>query len=289
AENRFEEDKLRILRAIRFAGSLNFNIESETQKAVIKYIDELSEVSKERIHDELTKMITKKNAHICIDLLKKIGALKIILPELDECSGVNQPEEFHPEGDVFKHTLKLFEQANYPLNKILAYSMLFHDIGKPAVYSVTDRIRFNGHEKTGSEISENIMKRLRFSNKDIREIKYIVLNHMKFMNVKEMRKSTLKKLIYRSTFEIELELHRLDCLSSHKNLENYYFLIEKRSEFENEKKLPKPFITGYDLIDLGIQPSPVFKKILSDVYNKQLEGKIKNKEEGLNEVKGYIK
>ncbi|HPG30743.1 MAG TPA: CCA tRNA nucleotidyltransferase [bacterium] len=288
-ENRFKEDKLRIMRAIRFAGALNFTIESETKKAIIKYIDELAFVSKERIHDELTKMITKKNADISLKLLKEIGALKIILPELEECSGVKQPPEFHPEGDVFEHTLKLFENAEYPINKILAYSMLFHDVGKPAVFTISDRIRFNGHEKIGSEIAETVMKRLRFSNKDVRDIKKIVLNHMKFMNVKSMKKSTLKKIIFGNTFDNELALHKLDCLASHGNLENYYYLLEKRAAFETEKKMPVPFISGHDIINAGIQPSPVFKKILSDIYNKQLEGIIKTKEEGLDLVKEYIK
>ncbi len=288
AEERFNEDKLRILRAARFAGNLGFTIEPQTYSAAQKFIGQFQCVSFERINEELTKMFTRKNADLCLKILDEIGILKIILPEIADCKGISQPLEYHPEGDVFEHILKMFEFANYPISKILAFSILLHDVGKPLTYSQTDRIRFNGHDRKGAELAEKILKRLRFSKKEIAIIKNIIANHMKFINVPKMKSSTIQKFVLSENFDIELELHRLDCLASHQKLDTYNFLVEKRKEFEYLKKLPKPLITGKNLIDNGLKPGPIFKKILNDVYNWQLENKIEDKQRALDYLKNII-
>lgn len=282
---RFREDKLRILRAVRFSGSMDLKIENETYNALKHYKKELCSISYERINEELTKMITKKNALRCLKILDESELLKEIIPELSACKGVEQTPIHHPEGDVFVHTLKMFEFPDYPISKELAFSMILHDVGKALTQEITsEKITFYGHEKKSQELSEIILRKLRFSKKEVNEISYIVGNHMRFMHCQTMKTSTLKKLILSKTFDTELELHKFDCLASHGNIDNYEFLLKKKHEYMNQKTLPPPLINGNDLIKSGLVPSPEFKVILKKIYNMQLEGKLSTKNEAMDKV-----
>jgi len=236
ADERIAEDRLRILRAIRFACALELTIEPQTFNAIKNNIQFLNNISVERIREELTKMLTHKNANKCLELLHELSALKIILPEIADCVGVAQPPQFHPEGDVFSHILKMFELADYPISKILAFAILFHDIGKPKCMTISDRIRFHNHETVGAELAETVMQRLKFSKKDIRDISYIIRNHMKFISVPMMRENTIRKFISSPTFETELQLHYLDCVSSHNKLEIFKYLTTLISELKIDNK-----------------------------------------------------
>jgi len=285
AEDRFKEDYLRILRAIRFAANLDFTIEDKTFRSIKKLKSLIQKVSKERVRDELIKMFTRPGAGRGLDLLSESGLLKEILPEVETMKGVKQPEEFHPEGDVYTHTRLMMDQLNNP-SVILAFSTLLHDIGKPPTFSKKGkRIHFYNHCKVGGDITRSMLTGLRFSNQEIDDIILCVENHMRFADVKKMRVGKLKQLIASSTFEVELELHRIDCLASHGMLDNYNFLKEKQIEFEKEKLKPKRLISGNDLIELGMKPGPKMKKILEDVYLVQLEEKINTKEEAIQYVK----
>ncbi len=286
AEKRFTEDKLRLLRCIRFAVKLGFDIEEQTYNSVKKLSPFINQVSAERISEELKKILLSPAPARGIGLLNETGLLKEILPEVYTLHGVEQPEEFHPEGDVYKHTVLMLENMNNPSFE-LAMAVLLHDAGKPGTYEVSDRIRFSGHEKLSAELSLDVSSRLKLSKQQRDRIYSLVLNHMKFKDVKKMRESKLKRFLRMDYFDEHLELHRLDCLASHGSVENYNFCIDKIKEYKSEQQplKPKLLITGNDLIKMGLKPGPLFSKILTELENLQLEGKMESKSAAVNWVK----
>ncbi len=247
---RFQEDKLRMLRAIRFATNLDFSIDPATFKAVQEAAQEITDVSAERIRDELTKLFTGPYPGKGLTLLDESGLLVVLLPEVVKMKGVAQPPEFHPEGDVYTHTKLLLDHLRNP-SPILAFGAIFHDVGKPATFKVVDRIRFDGHDKVGERIAQRICRRLRFSNAQTDAIAELVGNHMRFKDVRQMRLSTLKKFMAMPTFEEQLKLHRVDCLASHKDLTNWQFLKKKLKELPTRELKPPPLIDRHDLLALG--------------------------------------
>lgn len=274
ARERFAEDRLRLLRAVRFAATLEFEIDADTWSALCESAPRIHEVSAERIRDELVKMFTSPARVRALDLLDASGLLFEILPEVHALHGCEQPPEFHPEGDVFIHTRIMLGLLDGEVSLPLAFSVLFHDIGKPPTFEVdpTGRIRFNTHEHVGADMTRVIMERLRFSNDEIDATEAMVRNHMVFKDVQQMRVAKLRRFLARPTIDDELELHRVDCTSSHGMLDNLDFLREKREEFANEPLIPEPLITGHDLIALGHRPGPAFKDILEFAQTLQLEG-----------------
>lgn len=284
---RFAEDRLRMLRAVRFATVLGFKIDPGTWEAVMASAASIKEISAERIREELVKIFLSPNRARGWDLLDASGLMKTILPELDDMKGCEQPPQFHPEGDVFKHTRIMLEMLPPKASLALVFSVLFHDIGKPPTALVDEegRIRFNGHDRIGAEMTEAIMERLRFSRAEIDATVEAVRQHMVFKDVPNMRVAKLKRFMARPTFEDELELHRVDCASSHAMLDNYEFLLKKKEEFTNEPIIPPPLVRGDDLIAMGLKPGPKFGEILEAVETRQLEGALKDREEALDWVK----
>ena len=288
-EARFEEDKLRLLRAVRFAANLDYEIEERTWHAVRSRASDIRVVSLERIRDELIKTFTRPGAGRGLGLLSESGLLKEILPEVEQMRGVAQPPEFHPEGDVFVHTRMLLDRLDHP-TPILAFAALLHDVGKPPTFQVREgRIRFYEHSRVGAKMSEEILRRLRFSNDEIKAIAACVDNHMKFANVQEMREGKLKRFMSTTTFSTELELHRIDCESSHGLLDNYHFLIRKGKEFEAEELRPVRLLNGEDLKQLGMKPGPEMKPLLEGAYELQLENKLRTKGEALEWAKEHLR
>ncbi|MBI4115816.1 MAG: CCA tRNA nucleotidyltransferase [Candidatus Omnitrophica bacterium] len=287
-ETRFEEDKLRLLRAVRFAANLNFTIEPKTWETVRHLTPKIHQVSAERIRDELIKTFTRSGAGRGLELLSSSGLLKEVLPEIEAMKGVEQPPEFHPEGDVFIHTRMLMERLQ-DATPVLAFAALLHDVGKPPTFQIREgRIRFYEHARVGAQMAKNILRRLRFSNDEIEAVAACVDNHMKFANVKEMREGKLKRFMGTNTFPTELELHRIDCESSHGLLDNYRFLIKKTEEFKKLELKPKPLLDGNDLIALGMKPGPSMKPILEEAYELQLENRIQTKEKARSWAKGKM-
>src|SRR5438094_2128294 len=283
---RFAEDKLRMLRAVRFAARFEYTIEPATFMAIQKLAQQIVQVSRERVRDELTKMLTEGHARRAFLLLDETGLLREVLPEISAMKGVEQPPQFHPEGDVFVHTLLLLDKLPQPCPSTLAWGALLHDVGKPPTFRVApDRIRFDGHVDIGVKMAEEICRRLRFSNDDTQEILALVANHMRFADVERMNESTLKKFLRMPHFEEHLELHRMDCQSSHGDLTSYNYAREKLASIPPETMRPKPLINGDDLIVLGYTPGPRFKEILSAVEDAQLEGSLQSKEEALDFVR----
>lgn len=281
---RFTEDRLRMLRAIRFSARLDFSLEEKTFAAIGEYASEITRVSWERIAEEIVKMITGANRGHALELLRDSGLLVHILPEVDAMTGVAQPEVFHPEGDVFEHTVLTLDELK-DLNEVTALAALLHDVGKPETYSESDRIRFHNHDVVGAELADSILRRLKLSNEIREKVVYCVSNHMRFMHVREMRESKLKRLLRAETFDAELALHRADCLASHKNLEIYDFLKEKAETLPPEEIKPPPLITGDDLIDLGFTPGPIFTEVLASVEDMQLERKLNSRDQALEWVR----
>lgn len=281
--DRFAEDKLRMLRAVRFATTLGFTIDTAAWEAVKCHAAEIHAVSAERIRDEFCKILLSPNRLRGFDLLDESGLLREILPEMESLKGCDQPPDFHPEGDVFVHTRLMLSLLQPKASLPLILSVLFHDLGKPStrVVDETGRIRFNGHEGVSERMSLSILQRLRFPNEIIDAVLPAVRLHMSFKDVPNMRVATLKRMMARPTFEDELELHRVDCQGSHGLLDNHAFLITKREEFGNEPLIPKPLVTGRDLITLGMKPGPRFAEILSAIQTRQLEGTIVTREEAL--------
>lgn len=280
---RFEEDKLRMLRAIRFAARLDSIIEPATERAIRQLASGIVQVSRERIRDELTKMLTEGHARRAFELLDSTGLLREVLPEVVKLHGVEQPPEYHPEGDVWIHTLLLLEKLPAGASPTLAWGALLHDIGKPATFShrPSDRIRFNGHVEVGVKIAHEILRRLRFSNEDSAQILALVENHMRFGDVEKMKDSTLKRFFRLPKFDEHLGLHRLDVTSSHGDLSLWEFAKRRREELPEEEVRPELLITGRDLISAGYKPGPRFKELLRIAEDAQLEGRIHTKEEGL--------
>ncbi len=284
AEARFQEDHLRLLRAIRFAAVLGFEIEPDTWKAIQSAAPLILRISPERIRDELDKIWLHPNRVTGFDLLVESGLLKEILPEILDLQGCEQPPQWHPEGDVFVHTRIMLELLPDDVSLPLVLSVLFHDIAKPATYTYDEeakRIRFNGHDRIGAEMTEVILRRLRYSNEVIDATVTAVANHMIFKDVQKMRTAKLKRFMARDTFDDELELHRVDCASSNGLLDNHTFLVEKREEFANEPLIPPPLVSGYDLIRLGWKPGPDLGKTLREIQTRQLEGGLTTAEEAL--------
>ncbi len=279
---RFAEDRLRLLRAIRFAVNLDFEIDPRTWDALRAHAADLKGVSPERVREELDKIWTGPNPARGLDLLDASGLLRAVLPELDALHGVEQPPQFHPEGDVYKHVrLMLSHLQEAPLS--LALAVLFHDVGKPATSRVdeTGRIRFNGHETVGARMTEQILRRLRYSNDVIEETVAMVANHMTFKDAPQMKLSTLKKLIARPTYPLELELHRIDCSGSHGDLSIHKYLVEQEAAMPPEAVRPPRLISGDDLMQLGIPFGPAVGKILGAVVDEQLEGRVTTRKQAL--------
>jgi poly(A) polymerase len=278
-ERRFGEDKLRMLRAVRFAARFEYAIENDTLLAIQRRAREISIVSRERVRDELTKMLTEGHARRAFLLLDETGLLREVLPEISAMKGVEQPPEFHPEGDVFEHTLLLLENLPQPCPATLAWGALLHDVGKPATFRIApDRIRFDNHVDVGVKIAEEICERLRFSNSVTAQVLALVDNHMRFGHVTRMKESTLKKFLRLPRFEEHLALHRADSLASHGNLSTYELIREKLAETPPENIRPKVLITGDDLIAAGYAPGPRFREILEAVEDAQLEGRLSSRE-----------
>lgn len=280
-EQRFGEDKLRMLRAVRFAARFEYTIDPATFAAMQKLAGNIHQVSRERVRDELSKMLIEGHARRAFLLLDESGLLQQVLPEISAMKGVAQPPQFHPEGDVFVHTLLLLEKLPRPSPMTLAWGALLHDVGKPATFRVADRIRFDGHVEVGVKMAEQICRRFRFSNHDTEQILALVKNHMRFGDVQRMKESTLKKFMRLPQFEEHLELHRLDCQSSHGDLTSYEFTREKLVSTPEASMRPAPLVTGNDLINAGYVPGPRFKEILAAVEDSQLEGQLQNKEQAL--------
>ena len=284
---RFEEDRLRMLRAVRFAAVLDYKIDNPTWAALVANAATINDISAERIREELVRIFLSTRRVRGWDLLDASGLMKDILPEVDVMKGCAQPPQFHPEGDVFQHTRIMLELLPEQVSVPLVFSVLLHDIGKPPTATVdeTGRIRFNAHDRIGAEMTEAIMQRLRFSRAEIDATVEMVRQHMVFKDVPHMRVAKLKRFMARPTFEEELELHRVDCASSHGMMENYEFLMQKREEFANEPIIPQPLLRGDDLLALGMKPGPKFGEILEAVETRQLEGALKDRQEALAWVK----
>ncbi len=281
-ERRFAEDKLRMLRAVRFAARFGYAIDPPTFSAIQKLAPQVHQVSQERVREELTKMLTEGQARRAFLLLDRSGLLPEVLPEISAMKGVEQPPEFHPEGDVFVHTLLLLEKLPHPCSTTLAWGSLLHDVGKPPTFRVApDRIRFDGHVEVGVRMAAEICRRLRFSNDDTEQILALIDHHMRFGQVMQMKESTLKKFLRLPGFEEHLELHRSDCLSSHGELSAYNFAKDKLASIPAEQMRPAPLVTGDDLIAAGYVPGPRFKEILSAVEDGQLESRLRSKEQAL--------
>jgi len=283
---RFAEDKLRMLRAVRFAARLGYSIEPETLTAIQRQANEIQMVSRERVRDELTRMLTEGHGRRAFLLLEESRLLQEVLPEISAMQGVRQPPEFHPEGDVFVHTLLLLNHLPHPCSATLAWGALLHDVGKPATFRVApERIRFDGHVEVGVKIAEDICERLRFSKHDAEQVIALVDNHMRFSHATRMKESTLKKFLRMPEFEEHMALHRADSLASHGNLSTYEFVRKKMTEMPPEKIRPKPLVTGDDLISAGYEPGPRFREILDAVENAQLEERLLTREAGMEFVR----
>jgi poly(A) polymerase len=281
-QRRFAEDKLRMLRAVRFAARFGYTIEPETFRAIQQLAPQINQVSRERVREELNKMLTEGHARQAFLLLDKTGLLHEVLPEIEAMKGVEQPPQFHPEGDVFVHTLLLLDKLPHPCPITLAWGALLHDVGKPATFRVApDRIRFDGHVDVGVRMAEDICHRLRFSNEDTDQILALVDNHMRFAHVQQMKESTFKRFVRMPRFDEHLQLHRMDCQSSHGDLTSYNFTRQKIADMPLAAIRPVPLITGDDLIAAGYRAGPLFKRILSAAEDGQLEGRLHSTEEAL--------
>jgi len=279
-EQRFRDDHLRLIRAVRFAGVLGFHIEPATMEAVRRMASLILRVAAERVRDELCRLLTEGDARRGAELLEESGLLIQLLPEVAAMKGVPQPPQYHPEGDVWIHTRMMLGMMREP-TVTLALGVLLHDVGKPVTFRVAERIRFDGHDALGARMAAEILGRLRFANEQIRVTERLVADHLRFKDVTQMRESTLKKFLRQPQFEELLELHRLDCLASHGRLENYEFVRRKLSEIPAERLSPPRLITGADLIRAGYAPGPLFREILDAVEEAQLESRVETREQAL--------
>jgi putative nucleotidyltransferase with HDIG domain len=289
-DKRVEEDRLRLLRVIRFAARLNFGIDHYTYRTVMNHAHMIMTVSRERIADEMTKILRVENTTVAFEYLDQTGLLKAILPEISAMIGCEQPPEFHPEGDVYTHTMLALSLLEDNASDTLLWGTLLHDVGKPPTQTFEDRIRFSGHDGVGTKIAEEILRRFKFSNDFIEHVCALVENHMKFSAAEKMRVSKLKRFFALPKFDEHMELHRVDCESSHGGTEHYEFVKEKLKTYEatpeevTVAKLPRIF-TGHDLIEMGYVVGPIFRDILTDVEDHQLEGTITTKEQAIAYVK----
>jgi poly(A) polymerase len=283
---RFEEDRLRMLRGVRFAARFGFEIEAGTAAAMRRLAAKIKSVSRERVRDELTKMLTEGRARRAFELLDQTGLLVEALPEVARMKGVEQPPQFHPEGDVWVHTLGLLDQLEAGCPLTLAWGALLHDVGKPSTFRrAPDRVRFDGHVEVGVAMSVEICHRFRLSNDETRQILSLVENHMRFADAARMKASTLKRFFRLEGFEEHLALHRMDCLAGSGNLEHWEFVRERWESMPEETVRPRPLITGRELIAAGYEPGARFKEMLRAVEDAQLEGTIGTPDEALRLVK----
>jgi poly(A) polymerase len=284
-ESRFREDRLRMVRAVRFAARFGYGIEEETFAAIKKEAAAIVQVSAERLRDELTRVLTEGGARRGFELLDETGLLVHILPEVARMKGVAQPPQFHPEGDVWVHTLMLLAGLPAGTSPTLAWGALLHDVGKPATFTPpagpNDRIRFNGHVEVGVAIAREVCERLHFSNGDSDQILALVAQHMRFIDVKEMRPATLKRFVRQPNFEEHMQMHRLDCLASHGSLESYEFVRRFLESTPPEQVRPARLVTGDDLKEMGLAPGPRYREILQSIEDAQLEGRVENREQAL--------
>ena len=291
-EERFREDKLRMVRAVRFASRLHYEIEPKTFRAIQDLALEIGQVSPERLRDELTKLLTEGAARRAFELLDETKLLPHLLPEIARMKGVEQPPQFHPEGDVWIHTLLMLEKLPTGCSSTLAWGVLLHDVGKPATFTPASgpdgRIRFDRHAEVGTRMAEEISRRFRFSNDDKEQIAALVASHMKFKDVLQMKPATLKRFARLNRFDEHLELHRLDCSSSHRMLDNYDFVRRFMDETPAEEIRPPRLLTGDDLLAIGLKPGPAFKEILNAVEEAQLNDSISTREEALILAKSLI-
>jgi poly(A) polymerase len=288
-DRRFTEDKLRLIRAVRFAARFGFAIDPETFAALRRHASEITVVSAERLRDELTKLLTEGAAKQGFELLDQAGLLEAVLPEVAAMKGVEQPPQYHPEGDVWTHTLLMLEGLAAGSPATLAWGVLLHDVGKPptfrSVAETGDRIRFDGHVAVGVRMGEEICRRFRFSNEDTEQILALIANHMRFKDVEQMRPATLKRFVRLPRFEEHMELHRLDCSSSNRRLQSYNFVSRLLEETPPEQIRPAKLLTGNDLLDMGYKQGPMFSQILGSLEDAQLEGKVETQDE----AKRYVR
>ena len=289
-ERRFEEDRLRMLRAVRFAACLSYEIDPETFAAIRRLSGNIAGVSAERVRDELIRILCGGRARRGFELLDGTGLLQEVLPEIAAMKGVEQPPQYHPEGDVWTHTLLMLESLQQDCTPTLAIGVLLHDVGKPPTFRVAeDRIRFDQHVSVGVRMAEVICRRLRLSQGQAGQISALVEHHLHFRDAPRMRASTLKRFLRLDQFEEHLELHRLDCLSSHRSMDSYEWVRGKLRELSAEAIRPKPLVNGDDLIEIGYPPGPRFKEILQAVETAQLEGQIGSREAALEFVKAQFR
>jgi putative nucleotidyltransferase with HDIG domain len=280
--DRFAEDKLRMLRAVRFAARFTFDLEPSTAIAIRELAPAVNQVSRERVRDELTRMLTEGRARNSFEMLEATGLLVQVLPELAKMKGVAQPPQYHPEGDVWVHTMLLLAGLPADCPPALAWAALLHDVGKPATFRVApDRIRFDGHVETGVRIAEEICRRLRFPNHETEQILLLIANHMRFADAPKMKESTLKRFFRLPHFDQHLALHRLDCLASHGSLELYDFARERFETLPEEQVRPPLLLTGKELIAAGYPPGPQFTEMLAMAEDAQLEGAVHTREQAL--------
>ena len=291
--DRFREDKLRMVRAVRFAARFRYAIEAATFNAIVQSAPAIHEVSPERLRDELTKILTEGAARRGFELLDETRLLPELLPEIARMKGVEQPPQFHPEGDVWTHTLIMLDGLAAGCSPTLAWGVLLHDVGKPPTFTPPSgpngRIRFDEHVEVGTRMAEEICRRLRFSNDDTEQIAALVANHLRFKDVPQMKPSTIKRFVRLSRFEEHMELHRLDCSSSHGHLDNYEFVRRFLAETPPEQVHPPRLLTGDDLISLGYRPGPPFHAILKAVEEAQLNGKVTTREAAIRLVEDSFK
>jgi poly(A) polymerase len=288
-DRRFAEDHLRMLRAVRFAHTLGFEIELATRAAIQKHAPDLAKISAERIENEFSRTLTESlRPGDALRELVDLGLMAHIIPEILPMIGQEQPPQFHPEGDVFEHTILMLNLMENP-SRALAYTALLHDVGKPdTAFMGEDRIRFHGHERKSAEMAEVILRRLKLPAKEIKQILIAVDGHMRFKDVQKMNKATLRKLMGAETFDLELELHRLDCSGSHRLLDNYDFLLAKADEMKNEPILPERWINGKELRELGIESGPRMGELLQRAYDAQLEGRFPDRDALLDWLKEQL-
>ncbi|MGH2398749.1 MAG: CCA tRNA nucleotidyltransferase [bacterium] len=277
-QRRFAEDRLRMLRAVRLAAELEFEIDPTTFAATQAEAGSITQISAERIRDELVRLLTSPARGRGLRLLRESGLMRAVLPEVEAMAGVPQPPEFHPEGDVFTHTVLVLERLRTP-HPVLAVAALLHDVGKPPTMTVTDRIRFNGHDELGAEMTAAICRRLRFSGDDTARIVALVRDHLRVKDLPKMRPAKAGRFLLADEAEDHLELHRADCLASHGNLDVYRWALAARETLIKDTVRPRPLLTGDDLIAMGLEPGPRFKEMLDAVFDAQLEGAIRTADE----------
>ena len=282
-DKRFQEDHLRMLRAIRFTANLNFDLDTFTKKSIAENVDQIQTISAERIQDELNKLLSRGGARMGLELMAQTGMLRELLPEVDAMQGVEQPPRFHPEGDVWQHTLIMLEilsEEKTEVNPLLAWGALLHDVGKPVSRSEDENgVHFYGHVQHGGKIADELMHRLKFSRAQREAVLDLILQHMNFMNVQKMRPARLKRFLRMSDFDLHLELHRLDCLASHGILDNYQFCRNQLENLTVEELHPPRLLNGDDLIALGFTPGKIIGEILHALEDQQMEGRISSKDE----------